>query len=202
MKQNNPYHQPRRERERLFGTREVALIVGCPEWRVKNFAQPAYGLPPSQILGGGGRGSRRLYNYRDVKRVCIADALVRCGFAPEAVGAGVREVPQSMLDGRYDILLSKELNPEGANLPVLIAQGGEWSIVRPAEVDSLLKTVWAGSAHDALAETDENLFVLNVLSLLHRMFWRHVKLEADGKLSRWLLEDDEIRRMYEAETEG
>lgn len=206
MKSKNARYRPRREREKLFGTREVALIVGCPEWRVKNFAQPAYGLPPSQILGGGGRGSRRLYNSLDVKRVQIADALVRCGFAPDAVGAGVREVPESFLKGwrasENELLLSEDLDETArAELPLLVAQAGEWRIEKAGKVSALLTAVKAPSNRDFPPDTEGNLFVLNVVSLLHRMFWRHVGLEAEGKLQRWLLEDEELSRMYEESEE-
>lgn len=192
----------RPRQDRLFGTSEVALIVNCPEWRVKNFMQPAYGLPPSQMLGAGGRGSRRLYNYQDVKRVQIAEALVRCGFAPEAVGAGVREVPESWLRQGLNSPMFIADEGDNAELPILVAQGGEWRTGKMSEVHKQLATVARRSRYDAFETLEDNLFVLNVLSLLHRMFWRQLKLEAEGKLSRWLLEDEEIRSIYEEESEG
>lgn len=196
------FYRARRKPDMLFGTREVALIVDCPQWRVKNFMQPAYGLPPSQMLGDGGRGSRRLYSYLDVKRIQIAEALVRCGFAPEAVGAGVREIPQSILTGRYDLLLSSDLDEAArAEIPMLVAQGGEWSIMKAGEATALLAPLAAGTRNDILDGTGDNLFVLNVVSLIDRMFWRHLRLEANGKMRRWLLLDEDVRRLYE-ESEG
>jgi hypothetical protein len=78
--------------EPFFGTKEVAQILGIPEWRVKNFAQgPAYGLPPAQKLGVG-YGSRRLYGVNGVLWVAIATELVGFGFTPEAVGQAMTTV--------------------------------------------------------------------------------------------------------------
>jgi hypothetical protein len=81
----------------LYGTKEVAQILGIPEWRVKNFSDGAvYRLPPT-IQVGSGRGSRKLYDRPGVFRLGVADHLLKFGFAPESVGQAVREIPESVL---------------------------------------------------------------------------------------------------------
>src|SRR5215467_6344033 len=83
--------------EKLYGTKQVAEILGIPDWRVKNFTEgDAYRLPKPQLVGSG-RGSRRLYTLIDVGRIAIADALVNCGFSPEAIGEAIQEIPRSKL---------------------------------------------------------------------------------------------------------
>src|SRR5438270_479836 len=56
-------------RVELYGTSQVAEILGIPEWRVKNFSEgAAYKLPPAHRVGSG-RGSRRLYGWEDIFRI-------------------------------------------------------------------------------------------------------------------------------------
>lgn len=87
----------RKEPEKLYGTKQVAEILGIPDWRVKNFTEgEAYRLPKPQLVGTG-RGSRRLYTITDVCRIAIANQLVECGFSPEAIGDAIEEIPRSML---------------------------------------------------------------------------------------------------------
>src|SRR5207302_9816340 len=100
----------------LYGTKQVAEILSIPEWRVKNFSEgPAYGLPPAHRVGTG-RGSRRLYGWGDIFRIAIAEHLVVCGFTAEAVGAAIREIPDSML-GPYEEMLRMEYPETEDRLP-------------------------------------------------------------------------------------
>lgn len=87
----------RKEPEKLYGTKQVAEVLGIPDWRVKNFTEgEAYRLPKPQLVGTG-RGSRRLYTITDICRIAIANQLVECGFSPEAIGDAIEEIPRSML---------------------------------------------------------------------------------------------------------
>jgi DNA-binding transcriptional MerR regulator len=87
----------RKEREKLYGTKQVAEILGIPDWRVKNFTEgEAYRLPKPQLVGTG-RGSRRLYTITDICRIAIANQLVECGFSSEAIGDAIEEIPRSTL---------------------------------------------------------------------------------------------------------
>jgi DNA-binding transcriptional MerR regulator len=87
----------RKEPEKLYGTKQVAEILGIPDWRVKNFTEgEAYRLPKPQLVGTG-RGSRRLYTITDICRIAIANQLVECGFSPEAIGDAIEEIPRSLL---------------------------------------------------------------------------------------------------------
>ena len=59
---------------------------------------------------GSGRGSRRLYAWEDIFRIGIADRLVKFGIAPDAVGAAISEIPNSIL-APYEAMLWAN-NPE------------------------------------------------------------------------------------------
>jgi hypothetical protein len=75
----------------LYSTKQVAAMLEIPVWRVKNFSEgKAFRLPPS-IQVGTGRGSRRLYDWKDVCRIAIADKLTMIGFTPKAVGMVIEE---------------------------------------------------------------------------------------------------------------
>src|SRR5215470_3930259 len=86
-----------KSRRELYGTKEVALILGIPEWRVKNFTEgAAYRLPAAHQVGSG-KGSRRLYGWSDIFRLGIAVRLVNFGFTPVTAGAAIVEIPASTL---------------------------------------------------------------------------------------------------------
>jgi DNA-binding transcriptional MerR regulator len=102
----------RKEPEKLYGTKQVAEILGIPDWRVKNFTEgEAYRLPKPQLVGTG-RGSRRLYTITDICRIAIANQLVECGFSPEAIGDAIEEIPRSMLTRLPDSFKDDEDSPK------------------------------------------------------------------------------------------
>jgi len=102
----------RKEPEKLYGTKQVAEILGIPDWRVKNFTEgEAYRLPKPQLVGTG-RGSRRLYTITDICRIAIANQLVECGFSPEAIGDAIEEIPRSMLTRLPDSFKDDEDAPK------------------------------------------------------------------------------------------
>ncbi len=118
----------------LYGTKQVAEILGIPEWRVKNFTQgDAYKLPLPQTVGSG-RGSRRLYNEDDVLRLAIANELVNCGFTPEAVGEAVREIPESKLKNSYAFGLAHDEDDPRNFSYVLVRTGNNWEVKTLGEV--------------------------------------------------------------------
>jgi hypothetical protein len=120
----------------LYGTKQVAEILGIPEWRVKNFSEgDAYGLPPSQSVGSG-RGSRRLYDANSVYRLAIANELVNCGFAPESVGRAIREIAESKLSLRPgDTRRPGEAKDEPEwELPILTCWRGRWNVQKQGEI--------------------------------------------------------------------
>jgi DNA-binding transcriptional MerR regulator len=106
--------------KKLYTTTEVAQILGVDTWRIKNFTEGgAYGLPPS-MQAGRGRGSRRLYDWRDIRRILIAQHLVWCGFTPESIGRAIEEIPRSKLVGR---------DYADSESEVLTHSGEEWMVV-------------------------------------------------------------------------
>lgn len=118
---------------RLYGTKEIAEILNIEEWRVKNFSQgAAYGLPPTQLLGKGGRGSRRLYSFQDFLRIAIASELEKCGFDPKAVGQGVAAIPQSKLESWA---AEVEKGPEA----LLVCRGGKWQVMKPSTLKKSIR---------------------------------------------------------------
>jgi hypothetical protein len=138
------------DESRLYGTKQVAELLGIPEWRVKNFAEgEAYGLAPSQKVGSG-RGSRRLYNLADVLRLAVANELVKCGFTAEAVGRAMREIPESMLTAWWESFV-----------PVLVFAKGSWRVKRAKEVEKLLNETLKN-----LGSGEQGLFILDFSSLL------------------------------------
>lgn len=163
----------------LYGTKQVAEILGIPEWRVKNFSEgEAYGLPPSQRVGSG-RGSRRLYNLNDVLRLAVASELVNCGFTPETVGRAVREIPESMLTMWPEVLQEpaskiKSAKELSEHFPLLVLAEGDWRVKKVHEVKKLLKETF-----EYVGE-ERGLFILNFPSLLagvHRQIKRFAEKE-------------------------
>jgi hypothetical protein len=168
--------QARRE---LYGTKEVATILGIPEWRVKNFSEgAAYRLPPALQVGSG-HGSRKLYGWEDIFRLGIANQLVNFGFTPESVGAAVREIPESTLapytaDLQVQAFLqgkaSSEAQLRSKETPLLVRLGGRlgqgWRVKKASEVRGELgKTVKHGGSSRAL-------FVLNIANVCDSIFSR------------------------------
>jgi len=164
------------ERQELYGTKQVADILGIPEWRVKNFSEgAAYRLPPALQVGSG-HGSRRLYGWEDIFRLGIANRLVNFGFTPESVGAAIREIPESSLwhyapthDGRERQLKSKET-------PLLVQLGGAkfsgiWRVMKASEVQGeWIKTAQHGGAAEDKRSVTEQLFVLNIANVCDSIF--------------------------------
>ena len=117
-------------RQSLYGTKQVADILQVPEWRVKNFSQgEAYRLPPSIQLGRG-RGSRRLYDWKDVCRIAIANNMTNLGLAPEAVGKAIKEIPESKL------VESKWTS--GNSLALVRTTTDDWYVEKASEVKDLI----------------------------------------------------------------
>src|SRR5215472_1763436 len=132
-------------RAELYGTKEVAKILGIPEWRVKNFSEgAAYRLPPAQQVGSG-RGSRRLYGWSDIFRLGIANRLVNFGFTPETVGNAIREIPESALAAYRANLETRDAHTLGQlksnETPLLVRVAGEnftgvWRVLKASEIQS------------------------------------------------------------------
>src|ERR1700681_513404 len=136
----------KQQSEKLYGTKQVAELLRIPDWRVKNFSEGgAYGLPPSQTVGTG-RGSRRLYRKSDVFRIAIANALVTCGFCPEAVGKAIRE-------------LQSEAELEESE-HILVCNEGEWRLKNTGQVEDLVQEQMQNP------EAKDGLFILNLASVL------------------------------------
>jgi hypothetical protein len=112
---------------------------------------------------GTGRGSRRLYREADVCRIAIANALVTCGFGPEAVGKAIRELPESLITESYfDAPADEELEAEPyESRPVLICRGGEWRLKQAKHVEDLVEEQMESP------EAKEGLFILNLLTVLY-----------------------------------
>jgi hypothetical protein len=152
----------------LYGTKQVAEILGLPEWRVKNFSEgPAYRLPPALRLGSG-RGSRRLYGWGDIFRIAIAEHLVACGFTAEAVGEAIGEIPASMLGPYEEMLLVEDPESEG-RLParethLLVSVGGKWRVRRASEMGATVKQTLRHTQSAA------GLFALNLPTFCDRIF--------------------------------
>lgn len=148
-----------------YGTRQLAEILGIPEWRVKNFAEgAAYRLPPG-VQAGKGRGTRRLYDWGDIFRIGLADRLVKFGFTPEMVGRAVREVPESMLTPyaamRYDPSHPK-LNKK--ETPLLVKSNGNWQVKMATDVRQL----WSQTVeHEG---SSRGLFVINLANVFDAIF--------------------------------
>lgn len=113
-----PVKGSRAKAPELFSTRQVAEMLGIEMWRVKNFSEgEAFRLPPTMLVGKG-RGSRRLYDRRDVYRILIAHEMTMLGFTPQAVGAAIREIAESRL-----------VPNEGADsLTLVMERGGKWHV--------------------------------------------------------------------------
>lgn len=154
----------------LYGTRQVATILGVPEWRVKNFSEgKAYRLPPS-IRAGSGRGSRRLYGWADIFRLGLADHLSKFGFTPESVGQAVREIPESMFTPYAAMLQAHHPESEGKlkrkETPLLVKVGGMWQVKMATEVQHTFAHI---SEHGGSSRA---LFVINLANVFDAIFSR------------------------------
>ena len=140
----------------------MAELLKIPDWRVKNFSEgSAYGIPPSQTVGTG-RGSRRLYREADVCRIAIANELVTCGFSPEAVGAAVREIPESRLTESY-MDADPDEDPEIAwaeSQHFLVSEGGKWKMRNADDAGDMVQ----GQFQNPHAE--HGIFILNLAGVL------------------------------------
>jgi hypothetical protein len=118
----------------FYGTKQVAEILGIPEWRVKNFAEgSAYGLPPTQKLGMG-RGSRRLYDFSGILRVAIATELVSFGFMPETVGKAMSKVQD------VDVLkiAAKARTSRSDDWSILVCIESKWDLQKTKSAEKLV----------------------------------------------------------------
>lgn len=172
----------RGQRAELYGTKEVAKILGIPEWRVKNFSEgAAYRLPPAHQVGSG-RGSRRLYGWSDIFRLGIANRLVDFGFTPETVGSALREIPESTLAPYRANLEAHEPHTRGQlkgnETPLLVQFGGEkfggiWRVFNASEIQSVWsRTVKHGGSTGDKREIREQIFVLNIANVCDSIFDR------------------------------
>lgn len=143
----------------FYGTKQVANILGVPEWRVKNFIEgEAYKLAASHQLGTG-RGSRRVYTEANICRLGIALELVNCGFAPEAVGRAVREIPES-------ILIPSENPAPSDECSILVGISGQWKVQSANRVETLIeKHLWFPNE-----AVKEGAFMLNIDGVLEPIF--------------------------------
>jgi hypothetical protein len=155
----------RKQKPDLYGTNQVATILGIPDWRVKNFSEgEAYRLPPS-VRAGSGRGSRRLYGWEDIFRIGLADQLVKLGFTPETVGRAVREIPESafrpyqaFLVGRSEPTLARK------ETPVLVNADGKWGVRMASDAQHL----WSQTIRQE--GRGLSLFVINLAGLFDGIF--------------------------------
>jgi DNA-binding transcriptional MerR regulator len=161
--------------ERLFGTTEVATILLIPEWRVKNFTQGlAYGLSPTQRIGKG-RGSRRLYSETEIVRIALANELVEAGLTPEAVGAAIRELPESVIrpDRRQRDEFSREWEePKTEDRTFLMNFQHEWILTTESKAHA--KAEFSFSSPRAF-------FFLNVREIRNMATDRIDKFELEGE---------------------
>jgi hypothetical protein len=156
----------------LYGTKEVAEIVGIPEWRVRNFAEgEAFGMPPALKVGSG-RGGRRLYDLEGIKRIAVASDLIDAGFAPEAVGRAISVFRNSPFTS-WSRLSKVDRRPE--RLPVLVCEKGDWAIKGNQEAKGMFEERFGfvGTGNKG------GLFVLNYLT---RLVWLEQRIEE--KLSK------------------
>jgi DNA-binding transcriptional MerR regulator len=89
------------ENLRIFGTEEVASILGLKEWRVVRFAQSkGYGITPAFVQASGS-GSRRLYNVENVCEMALAAWLTEAGLRIDVIGRVLQQVREQGGLSRY-----------------------------------------------------------------------------------------------------
>ena len=174
--------QKRQSRQELYGTKEVARILGIPDWRVKNFTEgAAYRLPPAHQIGSG-KGSRRLYGWEDIFRIGLAQHLVDVGFTAEAVGQAVREVPESVLTP-YEAMLSVfQPETDGMLKPretrILCCKGGAWRVVMAPGAQREFGKQLAHGGRGAEPPRSDGFFAINLANVFDAIFSRLEKYRA------------------------
>ena len=151
----------------LHGTKQVAEMLGIPEWRVKNFTEgERYCLPPAHRIGKG-RGSRRLYGWEDIFRIGLAEKLVNAGFAAEAVGRAVTTIPHSLV-AKYAAMCRGESKGllKMKHAPVLLCTANAWQIdTAPQNKATFSKVLKHG-------ESSSGLFAINLANVFDSTFSR------------------------------
>jgi len=177
----------KRAQSELYGTKEVAKILGTPEWRVKNFSEgAAYRLPPAYRVGSG-RGSRRLYRWSDIFRLGIANRLVNFGFTPGTVGNAIQEIPESTLAPYRASLEAHEPLTRGqfksSDTPLLVQSGGEnpgaWQVSKASDIQNLLSRTLKHGEEDQ-RQVPEQIFVLNIAHVCDAVFDRLYAYRTDS----------------------
>lgn len=151
-----------------YGTTEAALILDTEDWRVKNFALPAYGIEPT--VRASGRGSRRYYGFDVVLRLAVANELYDAFLSPDGIKGAIAAIETHKS-------IQKWINSydESGNAPALVLtlidkrskETGKWE--RGWKV---LDSQYAGSVTVSL----------NLVELWESVVRRITELEGEGKI--------------------
>jgi DNA-binding transcriptional MerR regulator len=141
-----------------FGTGEAAEILDVPIWRLQKFLDSKqYNLSPAGKLGHG-RGSRRVFSEEDLHRIALATWLVKDGFAPQFVGAVVRQIEDSDLD----VYIGHE--GEEAPLSLVFQRGKDGPVVRictTKKAETISEAYYRVDLNEVFAEVDARIVRLH-----------------------------------------
>ncbi len=168
-------HRPAR-----YGTAEVALILGAPDWRVKNFALPAYGLEPT--VKAAGRGSRRYYGWEAVLRLAVANELYEAFFSPD----GIKGAEAAIANDKAITKWTASYDESGNAQPLVLTLSG-----RTNEETGTWERVWkvvdgkrAANEAEQFSELGTTVVSLDLVQLWENVVQRITELEGDGKSER------------------
>lgn len=170
---NSVFHRPAR-----YGTAEAALILETEQWRIKNFALPAYGIEPT--VKASGRGSRRYYGFDAVLKLAVANELYDAFFSPDGIKGAI-----AAIEDQKSIRKWSDSYDERGNAPALVLmlsdkrnkETGDWERVwkvvdfKPAKTDSADR-LKSGSV----------AISLNLVELWESTVKRITELEGEGKI--------------------
>lgn len=150
----------------LYSLGQVAAVLSAPILRIRNLSVTAsYGLTPAAHVGTG-RGSRRLFAFRDVLALAVADALYETGWTPQEIGRALAAIRP----GDYR---SAGSEPESPARVYLIRERGAWSTAEQGDI-----------AHSTLAATAARgpVFAMGLTGHWEAVVQRLTELEADGAM--------------------
>jgi hypothetical protein len=168
------------KRPARYGTAEVALILGTQDWRIKNFALPAYGLEPT--VKAGGRGRRRYYGFDVVLRLAVANELYDAFLSPDGIKGADAAIQSQNAVGKWSASYD-----ESGNAPALVLSLSE--IDRKNKKTGQFDRIW--KVLDAKAATGEArgfferglpAISLDLVPLWESVVQRITELEGDGKI--------------------
>jgi len=161
-----------------YGTAEAALILETQQWRIKNFALPAYGIEPT--VKASGRGSRRYYGFDALLKLAVADVLYDAYLSPDGIKGAI-----AAIESHKSIQRWMDSYDERGKAPALLLalsdkknkETGKWE-----RVWKVLDSKQASGEHSEFLDLGLPAISMNLVELWESIVKRITELEGEGKI--------------------